>query len=333
MKAGGRSGRPAVPIRAACLHRMRGDHALQLLTLVPHVAQAMVLEELLDLSWQARQLSRPDCFEAVYPGSTLPVSVTGAACSLNCAHCGGKYLEHMVSVDVLEEALSEKNPASILLSGGCDPTGRVPLARIIDRVRCKLAHTRRPLKVNVHPGIVNRQEAELIADFATVISFDFIVDDETISEALGTSWTGRDYVDTFRNLGQGKAKVVPHILVGLYRGEIRGEYQAVECLAREGAGQIVFIVFIPTPGTRWEHLAPPQVEDVVRLLAWTRIRLPGAKLTLGCMRPRGKYRRALDLMAVRAGVDAIVLPHPDAVAEVRRRRLTICRKEECCAFD
>lgn len=41
--------------------------------------------------------------------------------------------------------------------------------------------------------------------------------------------------------------VVPHILVGLYKGQIRGEYRAVEFLAREGVDRVVFIVFMPTP--------------------------------------------------------------------------------------
>lgn len=304
----------------------------QLLTLEPVVAQQVPLDELLDLSWQVRQSARPLCFETVYPGRTLPVSVTGTRCSLKCAHCGGKYLKHMVDVRSLGEALSRKQLTSILLSGGCDYAGRVPLVPHIDRVRRILA-ANRPLRVNAHPGIVGEQEAQVIAEFADVISFDFVIDDETIQAAFGNFRTGRDYISAFRNLRQGKARVVPHILVGLYMGQLRGEYEAVEFLAREGVGRLVFIVFIPTPGTRWQHVTPPAIDQVLRLIAWTRVRSPGMKITLGCMRPRGEYREALDPAAVKAGVDAIVLPHPQAVEVARRRGLTISREEECCAFD
>lgn len=332
-----KAGRPGPAAHASGLgippHEAGRRNVSQLLTLEPVVARQMPLEELLGLSWQTRQSSRPSCFEPVYPGRTLPVSVTGTGCSLNCAHCGGKYLEHMMDLDTLGQALSKKNPNSILLSGGCDYSGRVPLVPLIDRVRRILAETNHPLRVNVHPGIVDEEEAQVIAEFADVISFDFIIDDETIQSAFGNFRTGRDYINTLRNLSKGQARVIPHILVGLYKGQIRGEYQAVEFLAREGIDRLILIVFIPTPGTRWEHLSPPDVDEVLRLIAWTRVRNPQAKITLGCMRSRGKYRQALDLGAVRAGVDAIVLPYSQALSEARRRGLRITRKEECCAFD
>jgi uncharacterized radical SAM superfamily protein len=304
----------------------------QHLNLEPADARQMPLDELLELSWQTRLSSRPACFDAVYPGRTLPVSVTGTGCSLQCAHCGGKYLEHMVDVQYLEQALLNKNPSSILLSGGCDSTGRVPLVPQIDRVRRILAQTGRHFGVNAHPGIVDRNEAQAIAEFATVISFDFVLGDHTIQAAFGHSRTGRDYIDAFRNLRRGRALVVPHILVGLYKGQIRGEYRAVEFLARDGVDRVVFIVFMPTPGTRWERLSPPDVGEVLRLMAWTRIANPRMKIALGCMRPRGEYRRSLEPAAVKAGVDAMVLPHGRALEEARKLGLSITRKEECCAF-
>ncbi|HHY12482.1 MAG TPA: radical SAM protein [Firmicutes bacterium] len=303
------------------------------LTFEPAVRKRMPLDELLDLSWQARQSSRPRVFEVVYPAGTLPVSVTGTECSLQCAHCGGRYLEHMATVDSIDHVLSKKNITGILLSGGCDQAGQVPLVPSIGCVRRKLAETGRPFGINVHPGIVGEQEALEIADFATVISFDFVLDDVTIQAAFGGYRTGRDYIRSFSNLRKGKAKVVPHILVGLYKGEIRGEYEAVEFLAREGVDELIFIVFIPTPRTRWEHLPPPDVDEVLRLIAWARVQNPQAKISLGCMRPKGKYREQLDPAAVKAGVDAMVLPHSQAVREARDRGLAISRKEECCAFD
>lgn len=291
------------------------------------------MDELLNSSWQARQLSRPRIFETIYPAKTVPVSVTGTACSLKCSHCGGRYLEHMATVESLDHILSKKKPASILLSGGCNISGQVPLASKISIIRQKLAEHGHELKINAHPGIVNQEEALTIANFASVISFDFVLDDLTIQTAFGGHWTGQDYANAFRNLSKGKAKVVPHVLIGLYMGQIRGEYEAVEFLTQQGIKELIFIVFIPTPRTRWECLSPPDVGEVLRLIAWTRVQNPSLKISLGCMRPKGRYCEKLDVTAVKAGVDAIVLPHSHAVREARNRGLAISRKEECCAFD
>lgn len=67
------------------------------------------------------------------------------------------------------------------------------------------------------------------------------------------------------------ARVVPHVTVGLLGGEVRGERHALVMLRELGAEAIVFIVFTPTPGTRFADRQPPPVEAVVDLLARARI--------------------------------------------------------------
>lgn len=303
------------------------------MTFRPKNLDQISFEELLSVSWKARLSARPRAFEIVRPSGTVPVSVTGTACLLQCAHCGGRYLEHMKTIDMLDSVISNPNVTSILLSGGCNLDGQVPLVPEIGKIRSKIAGSGRNIKINAHPGLVGEKEALAIGSFASVVSFDFVLDGATIQEAFGGYWAGKDYINTFYNLRKSKAKVVPHVLIGLYKGQIRGEYEAVEFLAREGVKELIFIVFIPTPRTRWEHLPPPDTDEVLRLIAWTRLRNPSMKITLGCMRPKGSYREKLDVNAVRAGVDAIVLPHPKAVIEVQNRQLGVLRKEECCAFD
>lgn len=314
------------------MEKTRGEQGSQL-TFRPDNLDQISFDELLSVSWKARQSSRPQAFEVVRPAGTVPISVTGTACSLQCSHCGGRYLEHMKTIDRLDSVISSPEVTSILLSGGCNSDGQVPLVPEIGMVRLKIAETGRNIKINAHPGVVGEEEALAIGAFASVVSFDFVLDDATIREAFGGHRTGQDYVNALHNLRKGKAKVVPHVLIGLYKGEVRGEYEAVEFLAREGIEELIFIVFIPTPRTRWEHLPSPDVDEVLRLIAWARIQNPGMKITLGCMRPKGTYREKLDTNAVRAGVDAIVMPHPKAVIEAQNRQLGVLRKEECCAFD
>ncbi len=295
-----------------------------------------VTEKTLEEAFEARKKGRPPILWAVYPVRTIAVSVTGKECPLKCSHCGGHYLKHMVDIGRLEEALGEKMPRSILLSGGCDASGAVPLVSHLEKVSGmarRLDREGRGFRINVHPGVASPEAARAIAQMASVISFDFVLDDETIREAFHGEWTGRDYVGTLRNLRTGKAEVIPHILVGLYKGQIKGEYEAVDFLIREGMRRIIFIVFIPTENTAWESFPPPPPEEVAGLIAWTRTRAPELDISIGCMRPRGKYRELLDPLAVKAGVDRIVLPHPRALAAAEEMGLTVVRKEECCSFD
>lgn len=275
-------------------------------------------------------LIHPKKLVAVYPQGTVGVSVTGLSCDLNCAHCGGHYLKGMVPVDSFEQELAKKGSSSILLSGGCKPSGNVPLVSHLKRLRENPLG--KGLRINVHPGVTDDASAEAIGNLATVISFDFVLDQVAIRKAYNGMWTPDDYVRTLRALRKGKAEVVPHVLVGIREGKIGGEYDAVRFLLNEGIKRIIFIVLIPTKGTRWESLQPPTPQEVARLLAWTREQSPDLDICLGCMRPRGAHRKELDPLAVLAGVNRIVLPHPDALELAKGRGMEIVRKEECCAF-
>jgi uncharacterized radical SAM superfamily protein len=286
------------------------------------------LETYLNKAYRARCTARPNVLMAVYPVKTLAVSVTGAACSLGCSHCGGHYLRHMVDIKNLEARLQWQKPSSLLISGGCDSTGQVPLASCLEQVK-NLGEFR----LNVHPGVCDQQAAQKIARLATVVSFDFVIDDQAISQAFKGTWTQEDYIRALRALASGQAEVVPHILVGLRKGAVVGEYEALDFLFSEGVTRVIFIVFIPTKGTLWEKVPAPPVEDVAKLLAWTRVKRPSLDISLGCMRPTGQYRRDLDTLAVLAGVDRIVMPHPQALALAESKGFRIVRREECCAFD
>jgi uncharacterized radical SAM superfamily protein len=317
-------------------HRSTGDRLRETGVVGLERDRSPLKEKALEDAMEARRRGRPPVIWAVYPVKTMAVSVTGTACALGCSHCGGHYLRHMVDIKRLPEALRAKSPRSILLSGGCDASGAVPLVSCLEEVAAlsrRLDAERRGFTINVHPGVAAPEAARAIARNASVISFDFVLDEETIREAFHGKWTGRDYVETLRNLRRGKAEVVPHILVGLHKGRLKGEYDAVDFLLNEGIERIIFIVFIPTEKTAWQDYPPPHPEEVAGLIAWTRARDPELDISLGCMRPRGKYRQVLDPLAVRAGCDRIVLPHPQALRQAEALGLTVIRKEECCSFD
>lgn len=257
------------------------------------------------------------------PTATVPVSVTGAACALDCAHCGGRYLEHMQPI----WSAKPNGARSILVSGGCDDRGRVPVRDHLEAI----ARLRQGRRLNWHLGMVEEQDLEALQPLVDVISFDIVGDGETAREVYGLDATLYDYVETMRLLGE-IAPVVPHVTIGLHAGQIRGEYAALDALADLGIERAILIVFIPTPGTRYAHCAPPPLEQVGEVLAHARCALPRAGLYLGCMRPPGRYRQELDELAVGCGLNLIVNPTRAAERAAEAAGLTAVWGDECCAL-
>lgn len=280
------------------------------------------MDDRIQEAWRVRQANFPPTIGFDYPLRTLAVSLTGADCELDCAHCGGHYLKSMVPV----WRANPQGAESCLVSGGCDTRGRVPVTSHLDEV----SRLRAGRIMNWHVGLIGQAEAEVIAPYVDVISFDFVGDDETIREVYGLEAGVGDYVAAYELL-RSYATVVPHITVGLKGGRIAGEYEALDILEELGLEALTFIVFIPTPGTQYSDREPPRPEEVVDLLVEARLRFPGVPIQLGCMRPRGKYRDRLDPLAVRAGVNVIVSPSRRAVTVAEELGLMVERREECCA--
>ena len=280
------------------------------------------MDDRIQEAWRVRQANFPPTIGFDYPLRTLAVSLTGTDCELDCAHCGGHYLKSMVPV----WRANPQGAESCLISGGCDTKGRVPVTSHLDEV----SRLRAGRIMNWHVGLIGQAEAEVIAPYVDVISFDFVGDDETIREVYGLETGVGDYVAAYELL-RSYATVVPHITIGLKGGRIAGEYEAVDILEELGLEALTFIVFIPTPGTQYSDREPPRPEEVVDLLVEARLRFPGVPIQLGCMRPRGKYRDRLDPLAVRAGVNVIVSPSRGAVTVAEELGLMVERREECCA--
>jgi hypothetical protein len=276
--------------------------------------------------------------------ATAAVSVTGTACAVRCAHCGGHYLRGMLSpAEALRLGASgggrfgegagrpeRRRVRSFLVSGGCRPDGVVPLLEH----EGLLEELGRAGRLNLHVGLVRtEEEARALARHAAAVSLDFTVDQETIDEVYGFRGVkASDFVRACGLLSE-FVPVTPHVLVGLRGGRVRGEPEAVRVLASLGVRAVVFLVLIPTRGSRFEGVEPPPVGEVLRVLDGAREALPEASVVLGCMRPKGSYREDLDVAAVRAGVvDRVAVPTPAAVKEAERLGLRVVWSDECCVF-
>lgn len=280
-------------------------------------------EALWQEAWRIRQAYHPNEILFTRPTATLPVSLTGTSCALNCAHCGGHYLQHMRPIETVIPA----SETSYLISGGCDALGRVP----IETHREAIQRLRPGHRMNWHVGLSSETQLRAVLPYVDVISFDIVGDRETACEVYGLDVGLEDYLRTFEALRR-LAPVVPHITIGLRGGRLAGEWAALEALQALKVEHVILIILIPTPGTRYAQCAPPSLEDVSSIFLGARRLLPEARLSLGCMRPTGVYRQEVDALAIRAGLNAIVNPTHRAEALAQECGLRILWRDECCAL-
>ncbi len=237
--------------------------------------------------------------ELVFPFKTRAVSITGRGCALNCAHCNRHYLENMPS---LEEVARTNGIKSVLVSGGCEENGEVPLLKF----KKQILALKKKYRIIAHTGLVAPENVRELKGLVDVVSFDFPPSTRAIKEVFGIDKRIEDYAGSLAALAR-YVQTVPHVTIGLREGVIDGEMEALETLAGMGMKKIVMNVLVPTPGTRYENVKPPPVGEVVSLLREARDRFDF--VYLGCMRPTGEYRKRLDGKALELGiVDRIVMP-------------------------
>ena len=255
----------------------------------------------------------------VYPHLTQTLSLTANECALSCAHCNRQYLKGMYTLSDIDV-----NARSILLSGGCDLNGRVPLKENFELIRELSSKT----KLIAHTGLVKKEDIEKIAPYLVSVSYNFIGDNSTIKEVYGLKKDVNDYIESYLTLKQ-FVKVYPHITIGIHGGKIRGEKYVLSILESLGTDAIVFNVFIPTPNTPYCDKEPPKIEEALKIIKGARLDFPNTPIFLGCMRPRGIYKRLLDEQVVGI-VNRIVLPASSAITKVQELNYDVKKFEECC---
>lgn len=278
-------------------------------------------------AWAVREANFGPLLTLIRLGRTRAVSLTGPDCALNCAHCGGRYLLPMGDLERVGQEAEAGRISSVLVSGGCAADGSLHFSPH----RTQLARLARQVRLNFHVGLFPVERWPELEGLADTVSFDLVTDDQTIREVYGLAVSGDAYWRAYRALSQ-RVRTVPHVCLGLKGGAIDGEWGTLERLAAEPPEVLVFIVFIPTPGTAYADRPRPDLAEVAAFLAEARLRLPGTRLLLGCLRPGGRYRQELDQLAVRAGINAIVQPAAGLEEFAAGLGLAIAWGEECCAL-
>jgi uncharacterized radical SAM superfamily protein len=270
------------------------------------------------------------------PNRFPTVSVTGTGCALNCKHCEAKVLETMHAAETPEKlyevaaGLKHEGAVGCLVSGGCLSDGSVPLKPFIPamrRIKRELG-----LTVFVHTGIVDAATAEALkqADVDAAL-IDVIGDDETIHEVCNLNAAASDYENALNALHAAGLTVVPHVIVGLSGGKLKGEFHALQMIAKTKPSAVVIIAFMPIHGTAMAHVKPPTPADIARVTATARLMFPDTPIALGCMRPKGKRHAETDVLALKAGADAIAFPSEEAIQYAEAEGYVRSFSSYCCA--
>ncbi|UCC58263.1 MAG: radical SAM protein [Candidatus Bathyarchaeum sp.] len=264
------------------------------------------------------------------------ISITGSSCALKCKHCDGRVLNTMFPAPTPKELielcrkLKEKGAIGCLISGGCLPDGSVPLDEFVDaiaKVKKELG-----LTIVVHTGVIELSTAKRLKEAGVDAALlDIIGSDQTIREVYRLEISVKDYDRSLKALHKTGIPFVPHLLVGLHYGKLKGELQALKMISKYSPSAIIMIAFMPIHGTPMEKVDPPSPEDIAKVLVTTRLLMPNIPVALGCMRPKGEHRTRTDTLAVKAGVNAIAFPDEEAIRLAESLGLEISFSPLCCS--
>ncbi|MEM2320423.1 MAG: radical SAM protein [Candidatus Bathyarchaeia archaeon] len=264
------------------------------------------------------------------------ISITGSFCSLKCDHCGGAILKTMIPATtpskLIEVCSDLKRSGAIgcLISGGCMPSGSVPIERFIDAI--SEVKKRLRLTIVVHTGLINFETAKRLKEAGVdAVSVDIIGSDETIKEIYHLNCGVEKYVETLEALKSAGIPFTPHVLIGLHYGSIKGEVEALKMISRYDPSALILIVFFPIRGAKMESIKPPPPETVLEILLKARFLMPRVPIALGCARPKGSHRVRTDILAVDAGANAIAFPSPEAIERAKELGLDIRFSQVCCS--
>jgi len=270
--------------------------------------------------------------------SFAAISVTGRHCDLRCGHCKGILLESMIPAEDPEifskvvDRLRSRGALGILVSGGADKNGEVPLREFIPSIRA-IKESDPKFKVIVHTGLIQMGPArELKEAEIDQILIDVIGDDDTIRQVYHLNKRVEDYEDTLWMLKEIGHNLAPHIIIGHHFGEIRGEWRALEMITRIGVETIVLVIIKPLFSKGMGRIRIPKPEETLRISAIARILNPTIPIRMGCIRPAHPWKAEMEKGFIDSGINTIAYPLQGTVDYAREIGLETRSIEMCCSL-
>jgi uncharacterized radical SAM superfamily protein len=245
-----------------------------------------------------------------------------------CEHCKGKHLKGMIDVRgtpdlfrVVDDLLAH-GADGLLVSGGCDHFGSVPVMKEIDAIKYASDNG---LKVNVHTGFISKEDAEsLVKAGVGAFSADVHQDPDVIRNILHLEVEDNAYSEMFDNILKAGGRLVAHLTVGFGREDL---IRSAELIKNKGLDEAVLLALVPTKGTMTEDtvISEDEIVDAAKELMGM-----GLNVTLGCMRPR--IHRDLEKRCISAGVRRIANPSRETIRWAKENGFKVVEKMTCCCF-
>ena len=308
--------------------------------------QSVNLSNLLTEAWNLRRKTFPDTIHFAVPGGRhyegkyfsnsgrfLNVSITGDSCALQCDHCQGTMLKGMIPAPTPEKLqelgtkLRKKGVAGLLITGGCDPQGQVPLKPFFSALSYLKSLD---FTIHVHTGLADKETAVGLKQAGVdKVFLDMIGDAATIHRVYHLNRQPSAFRNALESLlGEG-LDVVPHVVIGLNYGEIMGEENLIQTLSDYPLKTLVLVALRPVPNTPMGGVLGPEAAEIIRITAQTRLINPTLKLSFGCARPYTQ-KAWLESGLIAAGINTLAFPLDETIDFAIARGLKPVMNEMCC---
>jgi len=265
-------------------------------------------------------------------------SITAGACGLNCDHCRAEILKPMLAAtspamldQKVRHLIATQDLQGFLLSGGSNKRNEIPYERfypVVEQLKRDFPY----LNIAIHTALTDDAGARAMeAAGVDTAMMDVIGADETIRDVYHLDRPVADFEATLAALTSTSMRVSPHIVIGLHYGRVLGEQNALDIVSRYPVEALVLVVVMPfyaAPGL----FAVPDTAEVGRIFGEARRRLHDRQVLLGCARPPGLHKRAVDAYAVMAGLDGIAFPADGVVGVARAIGRPFHQEHACCSI-
>jgi len=269
----------------------------------------------------------------------IAVSVTGTECDLRCLHCGGCLLQSCYSAETpqalwdLAVGLQDRGLRGLLLTGGCNDDGIVPLAPFcttLARLKSELG-----LHTTAHSKLIDRPLADALCQSnVDAVLLDVVGSLDMLQRVYRL--TGKTLDDVRRGLdllAERNLPVSPHVVLSNLVGADGHEGdRAFALLEGRSLHSLVIVLLMALPG----HSVGPTIGwdlgELRRLFEKARTMFPTTPLLLGCARPVGPIQKQIDALAVEIGFDGIAYPSEGTVARARELGREVRFSEFCCSL-